>query len=326
MSRFFLKSFFLFSTFLVIYSCSSSKKAQVDTIDEDSLKREQTIVPDTFVFPDVPDEITKAEARAEYLVMHYWDRFDFADEKLTLRPEITEQAFVDYINILSLVPFDKAKESLILTLKKAGADNVMYSYFGTLSDKYFYGSNSPFRNEEFYIPVLQELVNSNFISEADKSRYRFQLEMVMKNRVGQTANDFSYTLASGQTKKMYSIRSEYLVLMFSNPGCSTCASVTNALAKSPTLNEAFSMNSPTRTMITVLTVYPDEDINEWRSHLPQMPANWIHSYDKGTVITKQKLYDIRAIPTLYLLDKDKKVILKDTSIEAVESFFAKPNE
>ncbi|HBK95202.1 MAG TPA: DUF5106 domain-containing protein, partial [Porphyromonadaceae bacterium] len=42
-------------------------------------------------------------------------------------------------------------------------------------------------------------------------------------------------------------------------------------------------------------------------------------------ITKQKLYDIKAIPTLYLLDKDKKVILKDTSIEAIESFFAKPN-
>ena len=78
-------------------------------------------------------------------------------------------------------------------------------------------------------------------------------------------------------------------------------------------------------MIAILTVYPDADIDEWRSHLPQMPAIWIHSYDKETTITKQKLYDIKAIPTLYLLDKDKKVILKDTSIEAIEAFFAKPN-
>jgi hypothetical protein len=38
-------------------------------------------------------------------------------------------------------------------------------------------------------------------------------------------------------------------------------------------------------------------------------------------ITQKKLYDIRAIPTLYLFDKEKNVILKDTSIEAIENFF-----
>ena len=35
-----------------------------------------------------------------------------------------------------------------------------------------------------------------------------------------------------------------------------------------------------------------------------------------------RLYDIKAIPTIYLLDSDKKVILKDCSLEAVESFFS----
>lgn len=325
MNQYFLKSFFALTAFLTIYAYSSSKKVQIDTISEDSLKREQAIVPDTFVLPHIPDEMTNSDACAEYLVMHYWDRFDFSDEKLTLRPEITEQAFVEYINIFFYVPFDKVKESLNYTLKNAEANKTMYTYFCTLFDKYFYDANSPFRNEEFYIPVLQELVNSEILSETDKSRYRFQFEMVMKNRMGETANDFAYTLASGKSKRMHSIKSEYLVLMFSNPECATCASVTNVLTKSVTLNKAFSMNSPTHTMITVLTVYPDADIDKWKSCLPQMPANWIHSYDKETTITKQKLYDIKAIPTLYLLDKDKKVILKDTSIEAIEAFFAKPD-
>ena len=324
MDQYFLKSFFVFMAVLLIYSCSSSKKAQSDVSEEDSPIRTQIIVPDTFVLPDIPAEITNSDARAAYLVMHYWDRFDFADEKLTQRPEITEQAFVDYINILTYVPFEKAQESLNYTLKKAEIGNAMYAYFGTLFDKYFYGANSPFRNEEFYVPVLQELVKSDLLSEADKSRYQFQLDMAMKNRVGQTANDFSYTLASGQTQKMSSIRSEYLILMFSNPDCPTCMAVINALTKSPALNNAFSMNSPTRTMLTILTVYPDADIDEWKSHLPQLPANWLHAYDKGMTITKQKLYDVKAIPTLYLLDRDKKVLLKDTSIEAIDAFFSKP--
>lgn len=124
---------------------------------------------------------------------------------------------------------------------------------------------------------------------------------------------------------MHSIKSEYLLLIFSNPGCSTCASVTETLSKSDNLAMAFSMNSPSRTMITVLTVYPDTDIDEWRSHLQHLPANWIHSYDKDRVITKQKLYDLKAIPTIYLLDREKRVILKDTSLEAIEAFFARSN-
>ncbi|MGI6046713.1 MAG: DUF5106 domain-containing protein [Petrimonas sp.] len=325
MNRYSLYLFFTVVALVIVFSCSSSKKAQSDVSEEDSPIRTQIIVPDTFVLPDIPAEITNSEARAVYLMMHYWDRFDFTDEKLTQRPEITEQAFVDYINILSYVPLEKAKESLNYTLKKAEANNAMYVYFGSLFDKYFYGANSPFRNEEFYILILQELVKSDFLSDTDKSKYQLQLELAMKNRVGQTANDFSYTLASGQTQKLHSIRSEYLLLMFSNPECSTCTAVTNALTKSVAINRAFSMNSPTRRMITILTVYPDADIDEWTSYLSQMPSNWVHSYDKGMVITKQKLYDVKAIPTLYLLDKDKKVILKDTSIEAIESFFSKPN-
>ena len=56
-------------------------------------KREET---KTFRLPDVPDTLTAPEDRAAYLSLHYWDHFDFADTSLISRPEITEQAFVDF--------------------------------------------------------------------------------------------------------------------------------------------------------------------------------------------------------------------------------------
>ncbi len=55
---------------------------------------------------------------------------------------------------------------------------------------------------------------------------------------------------------------------------------------------------------------------------PYLPREWLHAYDPGMVITRERLYDIKAIPTIYLLDSDKKVLLKDSSIQAVESFFS----
>lgn len=302
------------------FSCLSSKKAQTEPSEEKVIPV-QTIVPDTFVLPQIPEAMQNSEVRAKYLVMHYWDRFDFADRNLIQRPEITEQAFVDYINILGYVPKEDIDASLVYTLQKAETDTMMYNHFLELFEKYLYEPNSPFRNEEYYLPVLREVVNSPLLTEEKRSRYGFQREMVMQNRVGQRANDFIYTISSGQSFRLYDLKSEYTLLMFTDPGCSTCAAVTERLGKSKAVNDALLLNSAVRTMLTVLTLYPDKDLEEWNTHLSGMPSGWLHAYDKSGEITGKRLYDIKAFPSLYLLDKDKKVILKDTSIEEIESFF-----
>ncbi len=328
--KFFYLSIALCSIVIFVnVSCSSSKKTESNKQDLfansiDAVKTE-SIVPDTFILPEIPETITDNDKRAVYLVMHYWDRFDFTNSNLIERPEITEQAFVDYINILNYVSKDVADRSLRETVKRSEAESAMHSHFGNLFEKYFYDPNSPFRNEEYYIPVLSELIASDVLTDAEKSIYKFQYEMVMKNRIGEKANNFNYTLASGKTESLYNLQSEYTLLMFSNPGCPTCETVTKQLDSSQALNNALALNSAARKMLTILTLYPDKDIDLWLSHMAQMPQNWVHSYDKGMEITHKKLYDIKAIPTLYLLDKNKIVILKDTSIEAIESFFTAAN-
>jgi len=303
------------------FSCLSSKKAQTEPVEED-LTPVEIIVPDTFLLPHIPEIMKDPEERAKYLVMHYWDRFDFTDQNLIRRPEITEQAFVDYINILGYVSNEEADASLIYTLRKAEIDTMMYVHFTELFEKYLYEPNSPFRNEEFYLPVLQEVVNSPLLTEELRSRYGFQQEMARKNRIGDSANDFTYTVSSGQSFRLYDLKSEYTLLMFTNPGCSTCAAVTEHLNKSRELNDALALNSSTRTMLTILALSPDNDLQEWSAHLPEIPRHWVYAYDKSGEIEAKKLYDIKAFPTLYLLDKDKKVVLKDTSIEMIELFFS----
>ena len=300
-------------------SCSSSKKSGTESRETYGT---ETVVPDTFVFPQVPEALTDPDERAQYLIRHFWDRFDFADRGLTKKPAITEQAFVDYIHLLSIHPAGESAESLLQTLRRAEADTVMYRYFVSLMEKYFYDPNSPFRNEEHFIPVLKVITGSRLLEDAERSRYNFLLEMTLLNRVGDKANNFTFTLPSGESGALYDIKSQYLLLIFSNPGCPTCEAVTRRLDSSAPLNKALALNSPTRSMLTILTIYPDSDLEEWRAYLPQMPQQWLHGYDPGMAITRRRLYDVKAIPTIYLLDSDKTVILKDTSIEAVESFFS----
>lgn len=320
-----MKHLFLYGLLPIIIctaTCCSGKKAQSGAADNQSDTAAQTIVPDTFILPDVPKYITHPQARAEYLSLHYWDRFDVDDSKLIEKPEITEQAFADYINILSYLSQEKMNESLLYTLKKTECNPEMYLHFIALFEKYLYEANSPFHNETMYFPVLQEAVKSTLLSDAQKSTYQFQLDMALKNRVGEKAENFDYTLPSGKTHDLYSINSEYILLMFSNPECHTCKAIIHELDNMPSLHTRLSMNNPANNILTILTVYPDDDLAAWKSNLSELPTSWIHAYDKGMVITKKKTYDLKAIPSLYLLDKNKKVLLKDTSPAAIDDFFS----
>ena len=53
-----------------------------------------------------------------------------------------------------------------------------------------------------------------------------------------------------------------------------------------------------------------------------IPSKWINGYDKELTVRNRELYDLKAMPTLYLLDKDKKVLLKDAPVEQVEQYLA----
>ena len=110
-----------------------------------------------FRLPDVPVTLTAPEDRADYLSLHYWDHFDFADTSLISRPEITEQAFVDFISVL---PYSSKAQTAVDTLFcRALVSNEMLYHFISLGDKYLFEPNSPMHNEELHILFLRALVD-----------------------------------------------------------------------------------------------------------------------------------------------------------------------
>jgi hypothetical protein len=63
--------------------------------------------------------------------------------------------------------------------------------------------------------------------------------------------------------------------------------------------------------LAVLNIYIDEDIQAWRSYMPIYPEEWYNGFDPDFVLRSNEIYAVRAIPSLYLLDNEKRVILKD---------------
>ena len=87
-----------------------------------------------------------------------------------------------------------------------------------------------------------------------------------------------------------------------------CRDITQALKQSQLISALIKEGR-----LKILAIYPDENLEDWHKHYDDMPKEWINSYDKGCLIGRGNLYNIEAIPALYLLNKDKIVLVKDST-------------
>ena len=289
-------------------SSQNSKEAPKDTIT-------------SFTLPAIPPMLTAPELRADFLVKHYWDNVNFADTNYVHHPEVTEQAWADYCDILNHVPLETAQQAMQKTIERTNVDKKAFTYITDLADKYLYDPNSPMRNEEFYIPVLDAMLASPVLEEIEKVRPKARRELAQKNRIGTKALNFNYTLASGTQGSLYQQKSDYTLLFINNPGCHACTETIEALKNAPIINQLLEQKR-----LTVLSIYPDEELDEWRKHLNEFPKEWVNGYHKTFAIKEQQLYDLKAIPTLYLLNKDKTVLLKDAPAQTIEEYLLMKGE
>ncbi|MDR0988596.1 MAG: DUF5106 domain-containing protein [Prevotellaceae bacterium] len=268
-----------------------------------------------FQMPEVPPMLEDPEMRLSYVAEHYWMHYDFNDTTAIHQPDYAEQAWVDYINLLGMMPEKKYEPIIRQFFQRAQANPVVYRYFTEMADKYLYDPNSPLRNEELYIPVLDQMLESNLLTEAQKVRPRDRRAMAQKNRRGTRALDFNYTLESGENGSLYQITADYTLLFINNPGCQACLETIAALKSMPAVNKLLQAGR-----LQILSVYPDEDRGEWIKHLIDFPSSWINAYDRTLTIKSKSLYDLKAIPTLYLLDSHKMVLLKDANAPDIERY------
>ena len=246
-----------------------------------------------------------------WMAEHYWDRFDFADTLFCQRADSTEMMRVYAEYVASFVgPYNG--EPIKKLMAKASSSRAMLDYFVTMSEKLFHDPNSPLRSDELYIPVLEAQIAAPFYDQYEKMVPEFDLALATQNRIMHKANDFSLTTASGRAVSLYSVKADFILIYINNPGCPMCRDIQQQIVGSQIISQLLAAGH-----LKVVALYPDQDITLWKAH--PLPAEWINGYDKGCVVEKNRLYDLRAIPALYLLDADKRVLVKDsTSIPQIE--------
>lgn len=268
-----------------------------------------------FVLPAIPSTLKTVDQRAEYLSLHYWDTFNMKDTTYVGRSYILEPIFADYLSVISVLPTSKAFCSVNKFMSKAELNGCLYTHFINLSEKYLYDSGAPMLNENLYLLFLKVALSSNVMSREVKEHVAYQYKLVSKNSKGNRAQNIRYTLVNGSQNSLYDIKSKYVLLFINNPDCTDCRVMTQRLISSKIFSDRVACGD-----LRILSFYPDEDLSIWQKHQDEMPKSWINAYDKQMVVRNNNLYDLKKYPTLYLLDQNKRVLLKDTCFDEVELF------
>jgi len=235
------------------------------------------------------------------------------------RSEATQQAlFEKYVLEIKALPTAEAFRKQDSVMDAAEADSAQWQLMTKLQEYFIFDPNSPYRDEELYIPVVEHMLNSKHATEEQQAYARWCMQRITLNRLGTPAADFQFMDRTGRSHSLYGtldarpVRPKRTLLFFSNPGCPNCKEITEALAAEPIIQERISTGE-----LLVINIYPDTDLQAWLDYLPNYPSTWICGYDPDQVLNSHTRYWLRAIPSLYLLDEEKRVVRKDAPLEQI---------
>ena len=288
--------------------------------------KEVAKAPATRGFPqiEVPVMMESAEERAAYAVAHFWDRFTDTAQVYACDSAIVNGVPLDevesqvglYVTLLEQRPMEEAVRAISRFYDRLDAferkfpESNVYDELTRLTSRYLYDPNSPVRSEDLYLPFVERLATSDLVGDGLRPGFEWDARKCRLNRTGTQATDFSFTDTRGRIRTLYGIKAEYVLLIFANPGCKACQEITAEMKASPEISDLISTGR-----LKVVDVYIDQEVDDWKAHIADYPADWINGYDHDYAIRTDLLYNVRAIPSIYLLDAAKTVLMKDAPQE-----------
>jgi thiol-disulfide isomerase/thioredoxin len=259
-----------------------------------------------------------------YYKNHYWDGITFMDERVIRTPFFLPKLERYYREVIP-----QAADSIIkdIDYKLLLARNApeMYKYLlNWYTDEYinpkYMGQDAVFVHlfENYHSKGLTNWLNQKQLDIITRRAY-----MQMANLIGEKAANLEMLNTADKPTSLYAVDADYTVLIFWDPTCGHCK---EELPKIDSVYRA----SWKKNNVKIFTVLTEDKVSEWHNYIKEHNLNdWINVYQtkemEAAEATAQKpgfrqLFDVTMTPTLFLLDKDKRIIGKKLNWEQLNDF------
>ena len=230
---------------------------------------------------------------------------DYSDSAVLHSEAFMKQTMTDIVKMMSAADSASTSRGLRIFFSGLDGDSIAISEASRLAQLYLGNPASPVRNDDLYIRYLKSLLSAEGIPESIRIRNEECMRKASLTRQGTIATDFSYIDRNGTRGTLHRFEAPQTLLVFYDPECTHCSDILSELAEDPGINGAIAQGQ-----LEVLAIYAEGKRDVWEKTKAGMPADWNVGYDL-TGILDNDLYDLPAMPTLYLLDETHRVLLKD---------------
>lgn len=253
-----------------------------------------------------------------YYKAHYWDGITFMDDRIIRTPFFLPKLERFYREVLG-----QESDSIIKTadyqLLLARSSPEMYKFLlNWLTDEFmnpkYMGLDAVFVHlfEKYHSQGLSNWLNAKQMEAVSRRAY-----MLMSNLIGAKAADLEMLDTTGKVTNLYGVAADYTVVIFWDPTCGHCKE------ELPRIDSVYRKNWKQHhvKIYSVLSADSKTELKqEWLKYIGiHKLEDWINVYQSKesevAEIAAQKagyrqLYDVTLTPTLYLLDKEKRIIAK----------------
>ncbi|MDE7181334.1 MAG: DUF5106 domain-containing protein [Muribaculaceae bacterium] len=260
------------------------------------------VIEPLFEYPVAPENIESLEGKSGYLVTHFWDSMNFK-EKQSVDQNALNDAFAVYVAPMRWAPEVAANASADQLISQIAKNPVLSLQFAKAAEEALYGPRAEYWNDALYIKFLDNVEKCKGISKDRKLRYKRIRQQLSSTLRGTMPPEFDYHRPDGTTAH-YHPNGIITIIEFGDPDCDDCR-----LAKLKMDTDIQLSQLIDKGMINVLFINVDPD-EGWESKLKDYPSKW----HVGASDSVSDLYDLRATPSIYVIDKEGKVAAKNVPV------------
>jgi len=277
-------------------------------------------IPDFNIPENTPKRDSIRWARGyNYQKNHYWDNIDLNDSRLLRTPIFASRLKNYFTNILIQAP-DSLKPEVERFIAKTAANKDVYQYCISYLLNHFNKSNI-MSHDDVFVFIAEKYYLSGKAPWANKElidKLQDRVTKLKPNLIGKIAPNLVMESETGEYYALEQVKAKYTVLYFWEPDCSHC------MKETPKLYELY--NKVKDKGVKVYAVCTQYKKDEWTKAIAEKGYDWINVWDANYNSNFRSLYDITSTPTLYLLDKDKKILAKRISVETLEQILNEINK
>lgn len=259
-----------------------------------------------------------------YYKGHYWDGVNFWDGRLAYTP-FFEEKIDKYFNQLVVPNPDSVIKEIDWMLGYASINEEMNKFLlikfvnRYLNQKYMW-------EDAVFVHLFEKYFSQktySWLNEAGKKTITDRAYSLMANILGTPASDIELPNQEGTPVSLYALQASYTIVAFWDPTCGHCKEVLPKLDsfyrakwKADGLKLYAVAKETDGTKKDWLGFIADNKLQEW-SHVYYSKEADKARTDNG-IPGYSQLYDVQSFPTLYLLDKDKRIIAKKLTYQQLD--------